>query len=216
MRERRRTASKCVGLVFAAVAVSAQIQAPDSPSAAELRQAEADIPKLVNVLALRPGMTVADVGAGFGAMVTVLSRTLGPSSRIYATDIGERQLAVLRRDRTESVTVLQGSDRSTNLPDLCCDAIYMRDVYHHFTHPEDIDKSLFAALKPGGRLAVIDFRPAAGSGLPDGVNPNRGGHGVPPAIVQEETTTAGFTFERLIEHWPDENGGYFLVLLRKE
>jgi len=55
---------------------------------------------------------------------------------------------VLRRDRTENVTVIEGGDHSTNLPGACCDAIYMRDVYRHFTHPEDMNRSLRAALKP--------------------------------------------------------------------
>src|SRR4051812_13159969 len=186
-----------------------------APSPAEVRQAETDVPKLIEVLELRPGMSVADVGAGAGAMVTVLARTLGPTSRIYATDVGERQLEILRRDRAEILTVIEGGERSTNLPDACCDAIYMRDVYPHFTSPEDMNRSLRAALKPGGRLAVIDFDARPGSPLPDGVNPNRGGHGIPPRIVQEEVTAAGLTFDRVITKWPDEKGEYFLVVFRK-
>jgi ubiquinone/menaquinone biosynthesis C-methylase UbiE len=186
-----------------------------APSAAEIRQAEADVPKLIDVLELGPGMTVADIGAGFGSMAAVLARTLGPTSRVYVTDVGERQLESLRRDRAENVTVLEGGDRSANLPDGCCDAIYMRDVYHHFTHPEEIDRSLLTALKPGGRLAIIDFEARPASPLPEGVNPNRGGHGIPPRIVQEEVTSAGFVFARLAAKWPDEKGEFFLVLFRK-
>jgi ubiquinone/menaquinone biosynthesis C-methylase UbiE len=198
-------------------AVSLPAQSPPryAASAAELRQAETDVPRLIEVLELRSGMSVADIGAGAGAMVTVLARTLGASSRIYATDVGERQLQMLRRDRAENVTVLEGGERSTNLPDACCDAIYMRDVYHHFTHPEDINRSLAAALKPGGRLAIIDFEARVGSPLPDGVNANRGGHGIPPRIVQDEITAAGLTFDRLLAKWPDEQGAYFLVLFRR-
>jgi ubiquinone/menaquinone biosynthesis C-methylase UbiE len=198
-------------------AVSLPAQSPPryAASAAELRQAETDVPRLIEVLELRSGMSVADIGAGAGATVTVLARTLGASSRIYATDVGERQLQMLRRDRAENVTVLEGGERSTNLPDACCDAIYMRDVYHHFTHPEDINRSLAAALKPGGRLAIIDFEARVGSPLPDGVNANRGGHGIPPRIVQDEITAAGLTFDRLLAKWPDEQGAYFLVLFRR-
>ena len=91
----------------------------------------------------------------------------------------------------------------------------MRYVYHHFTHPEDINRSLRAALKPGGRLAIIDFEARPRSPLPDGVNPNRGGHGIPPRILQQEVTSAGLTFDRLILKWPDEKGEYFLTLFRK-
>jgi len=186
-----------------------------APSPAELRQAETDVPKLIDVLELRPGMSVADIGAGFGAMAAVLARNLGPTSRVYVTDVGDRQLEVLRRDRSENVAVIEGGDRSANLSDACCDAIYMRDVYNHFTHPEEIDRSLRAALKPGGRLAIIDFEARPGSPLADGVNPNRGGHGIPPSIVQEEVTAAGFAFDRLLPKWPDEKGEYFLLLFRK-
>jgi ubiquinone/menaquinone biosynthesis C-methylase UbiE len=205
-----------IALLVVVCAVTAAAQSPPryAPSAAELRQAEIEVPKLIDVLELQPGMSVADIGAGFGAMVTVLARTLGPTSRIYATDVAERQLEVLRRDRVESVTVVEGGERSANLPEACCDAIYMRDVYHHFTHPDDVNRSLRGALKPGGRLAIIDFEARAGSPLPDGVNPNRLGHGIPPRIVQEEVARAGLTFDRLISKWPDQQGNYFLVLFR--
>jgi ubiquinone/menaquinone biosynthesis C-methylase UbiE len=160
-------------------------------------------------------MSVADLGAGFGAMVTILARTLGPTSHVFATDVAERQLEVLRRDRAENVTVIEGGERSTNLPEACCDAIYMRDVYHHFTHPEDMNRSLRAALKSGGRLAIIDFEARPRSPLPDGVNPNRGGHGIPPRVLQEEVTAAGLMFDHMIPKWPDEKGEYFLVLFHR-
>ena len=57
--------------------------------------------------------------------------------------------------------MLEGAAAATNLPPACCDAIFMRDVYHHITEPEAFNKSLAASLKPGGRLAVIDFPPDA-------------------------------------------------------
>ena len=190
-----------------------------SASPAEIKQAEHDIPKLIDVLGLKPGMAVADVGAGFGAMMTVLAKQLGPSSQVYATDVAAPQLAALReaiaREHLENVIVLEGAERSTSLPAACCDAIYIRDVYHHFTQPADINRNLFAALKAGGRLAVIDFEPRPGSPVPDGVAANRGGHGIPPQIVVDEATQAGFSVERTLPRWPEDEGGYFLVLLRK-
>lgn len=213
----KRTIVSIVTLCFA-LTVAAVAQRP-SASPAEIKQAEHDIPKLIDLLGLKPGMAVADVGAGFGAMMTVLAKQLGPNSRIYATDVAAPQLAALReaiaREHLENVIVLEGSDRSTNLPAACCDAIYIRDVYHHFTQPADINRSLFAALKAGGRLAVIDFEPRPGSPVPDGVAANRGGHGIPPQIVADEATQAGFAVDRTIPRWPEDEGGYFLVLLRK-
>jgi hypothetical protein len=70
-------------------------------------------------------------------------------------------------------------------------------------------------LKPGGRLAIVDFAPRKGSKVPDGVNPNRGGHGVTAAIVEQEVRAAGLTFDRAIANWPPGSTNFFLVLFRK-
>jgi hypothetical protein len=67
----------------------------------------------------------------------------------------------------------------------------------------------------GGRLAVIDFEPAPGSKLPNGVPANRGGHGIRANILIEEVTMAGFTHDRTISRWPQPDGDYFLVLFGK-
>jgi len=186
----------------------------------QLKSAEIEVPRLVELLDLKPGMTVGDVGAGFGAWTMRFSRFVGPSGRVYATDLGEPQLAALRstveRERLTNVTVLQGTSNATNLPQGCCDAILIRDAYHHFTQPDDMARSVAASLKPGGRLAVIDFPPRPNSDVPVGVPANRGGHGVPPAIVEREvgaflthvTTTAGWSPEI-------QPASLFLALFRK-
>lgn len=78
-----------------------------------------------------------------------------------------------------------------------------------------MNRSLFDSLKRGGRLAIIDFEPEPGSRRPDGVPINRGGHGITPRAVEEEITSAGFIFDRMILRWPSPEGGYFLMLFRK-
>ena len=188
------------------VCVPTRAQQPDSRQLAQERaQAEADVPKLVDVLSVKPGMTIADVGAGGGAVTIVLGKWIG-DGHVFATDIGERQRQTIRdyaaKEGLTNVTVIEGAAASTNLPDGCCDAIFMRDVYHHITAVAPFNKSLLASLKPGGRLAIIDFLPRPGSALPQGVPANRGGHGVSPAIVIEELTAAGFTHVRTIDKWP--------------
>jgi SAM-dependent methyltransferase len=112
--------------------------------------------------------------------------------------------------------VLEGATGTTNLPALCCDAILIRDAYHHLTQPEDIVRSLAAALRPGGRLAVIDFPPRPSSEVPSGVPANRGGHGVPPEVVQREVGAA-LTYVRTIQNWAPESSpaSLYLVLFRK-
>lgn len=186
----------------------------------QLKAAAAEMPELVKVLELKPGLSVADVGAGFGAWTVQFAKAVGPSGRVYATDIGAPQLDALReyvkREALNNVTVIEGAVNSANLPVGCCDAILVRDAYHHFTAPNDMVKSLAAALKPGGRLAIVDFPPRAKSQLPDGVPENRGGHGVPPEVVQREAG-AVLTYVRTIENWApgSQPASLFLVLFRK-
>jgi SAM-dependent methyltransferase len=139
---------------------------------------------------------------------------------LYATDITPHALDALRAEVTErkltNVTVIEGGTASTNLPDACCDAIFLRDVYHHIGSVEAFNRSLRTSLKPDGRLAIIDFAPEAGSELPKGVPTNRGGHGIRPELVIEELAKAGFTHVRTIPVWPPEGkGGLFLVLFRR-
>jgi predicted methyltransferase len=116
------------------------------------------------------------------------------------------------------VTVVEAGQSSTNLPDACCDAIFMRDVYHHFTHPAELVRSLFAALKPGGRLAIIDFEPRRGSSRPDGVPEDRAGHGIRPEAIVAEVAATGLSLNATITDWPDAKPAdqrMFLVLFGK-
>jgi predicted methyltransferase len=186
----------------------------------QLKSAALEVPRLAELLELKPGMTIADVGAGFGAWTMQFARQVGSSGRVYATDVGAAQLAALKdivqRERLINVTVVEGAPKSTNLPAGCCDAIIIRDAYHHLTEPADIVRSFAASLKPGGRLAVIDFPPRPNTEVPAGVPANRGGHGVPPEVVQREVAAA-LTHVSTTPHWsPDSQpASLFLVLFRK-
>jgi len=206
------TLSISVGLLSA--------QQPDARQIAQERaQAELDAPKLVEVLELEPGMTVADIGTGGGAMTVVLGKWIG-TGHVFATDITERALRITReyaaKEGLTNVTVIEGAEAATNLPDTCCDAIFLRNVYHHITAVEAFNKSLVASLKPGGRLAIIDFEDRKGSPsqIPKGVPANRGGHGIPPGIVVEELKAAGLAHVGTTENWPPKEPT-FLVLFKK-
>ena len=191
-------------------------QPPDARQIAQERKsAEQDAPKLVEVLELKPGMTVADVGSGGGAMAVVLGHWIG-SGRVLATDVTESALRATReyvnKEGLTNVTVIEGAAAATNLPPACCEAIFLRNVYHHITEIDAFNESLFDSLKPGGRLAIIDFVPRKGSPLPEGVPANREGHGIPPAVVIEEIKKAGLTYLRTIEKF---DGVAFLTLFTK-
>ena len=196
-------------------------QEPDARQIAqERRAAELELPKLTEVLGLKPGLTVADIGSGGGAMTVVLGRWIRPG-HVFATDVTEHALRLTREyAQTEgltNVTVLEGSASATNLPAECCEALFLRNVYHHITAVEPFNKSLYASLKPGGRLAIIDFVPEKGSDLPADVPANRGGHGIPSAVVVEEQVAAGFTHVRTIDAWPpgSKQATVFLTLFQK-
>jgi protein-L-isoaspartate O-methyltransferase len=213
---RRQHLLQIVVVLFAAAAVHAR--QPDAAQIAqERRQAELDAPTLVEVLQLKPGMTVADVGAGFGAMTVVLGHWIG-SGRVFATDISEQALRQTREyvktERLTNVTVIEGAEAATNLPDACCDAIFLRNVYHHITAVNAFNRSLVASLRRGGRLAIIDFEDRSGGQIPRGVPANRSGHGVPPGIVVDELRAAGLTHVRTVDKWPPGEPT-FLALFRK-
>jgi len=214
-------APRCLACAVAAVALVASIAAQQTRlTDAQVKAAETEVPELVKLLELKPGMTVADVGAGFGAWSIRLAKFVGPSGRVYAIDIAEPQLAALRdyakREGLANVTVIEGAANTTNLPALCCDAILIRDAYHHLTEPEAVIKSVAAALKPGGRFAVIDFPPRANSQVPSGVLANRGGHGVPPQVVASEVGMV-LTHVQTIPDWAPNSqpASLYLVLFRK-
>lgn len=99
-------------------------------------------------------LVVADIGAGKGAWSVDLARRVGSTGRVYATEIDPVLLRDIERAvvaaGAPSVTVVEGSATDTNLPMQCCDAILLRLVYHHFTDPHAMDRSMFAALHPGG------------------------------------------------------------------
>jgi len=212
------------GLTLAAALVAsppARAQGQQGLSPGMVSSAAAEVPDLVKRLDLRPGMTMADIGAGFGAWTVAFAKHLGPGGRVYATEMGERQLAFLReysaKEGLTNVTVLTAGERATGLPDACCDAILVRDAYHHFTQPVDLVRSIAAALKPGGQLAIVDFPPRPNSRIPEGVPANRVGHGVPMDVVISEVTANGFTIVSQQPKWSPSSqpADLFLLVFKK-
>jgi ubiquinone/menaquinone biosynthesis C-methylase UbiE len=168
----------------------------------------ADADRLASILRIRPGMVVADVGAGSGWMTVMMGELVGPKGHVFATEIDPRALgkirSAVRAARLSNVTVLQATASDTGLSANCCDAIILRRVYHHLTDPTDTDRGLLQALRSGGQLAVLDFRPSILTGLwtPKGLPPNREGHGIGPMTVTNELERAGFAYVSMDDPWP--------------
>ena len=117
----------------------------------------------------------------------------------------------------DNVTTLESSATKTGLPPGCCDGVFLRRVYHHLTEPAAVAADLFRAVRPGGRLAIIDFEPnrwlslvSPIEGVPEGQN----GHGAQPGAVVAELTAAGFVLEARHDDWG--SGNYCLVFIRPE
>lgn len=156
------------------------------------------MPRLEEALALKPGMVVADVGAGKGQLTRALAGTVGPGGRVFATEIDPDRLeglrAMLAEAKLANVTIVEAKPRDSGLPAGCCDAIVLRRVYHHVTDPAETNASLLRALRPGGLLAVIDFPPPFFIG--------RGSLGVAAQSVVDEVTASGFEMLQLRRDWP--------------
>ena len=162
-----------------------------------------DMARLVPILDLRAGQTVADIGAGGGELTVRLAKQVGPDGRVYATEMSSDRMDRIRRraedDGVKNVTVLEAHATRTNLPENCCDAIVIRNVYHHFDDPAAMNKSLFVSLKPGGHLAIIDFSPNRGRATAASAaeRDQDASHGVDADTVVKEVTAAGFERQAL-------------------
>jgi ubiquinone/menaquinone biosynthesis C-methylase UbiE len=157
----------------------------------------ADLDRLAAALELRPGSVVAEMGAGDGALTIAVAGVVGSGGRVFSNELNPTLLAALgpaaREAGLENVTPIPGRTDGTNLPDACCDAIFMRDVYHHFTEPAAMNASLLRSLRPGGRLAVLDFGPPPGGESDDPAGRARDGHhGVTAPTIERELKAAGF------------------------
>jgi SAM-dependent methyltransferase len=168
-----------------------------------------EMPRLRHELALKPGMSVADVGAGRGEVTVALASEVGPSGQVFSTDIDTYALVQIRARVSaaalQNVTVVQAHARDTGLPTSCCDAVVLRRVYHHLSDPAATNLDLLRALRPGGVLAIIDFPPMFSwlwPWSPKGTPGNRTGHGVAAGLAAAEVTAGGFTLVKVIEDWP--------------
>ena len=186
-----------------------------------LRSASADaadeMKRLSALMEWKPGTVVADIGAGDGRYAFAAAQLIGNSGKVFATEIDQEKLASLRSEVTKrhlaNVIILESKEADTNLPAECCDAIFLRRVYHHLTKPAEFDAALLRSLKPGGRLAIIDFPARSGLDPVEGVPANRGGHGIPQKVVIDELTSAGLQLVKAVNDWPADD--YCVLFVKK-
>jgi protein-L-isoaspartate O-methyltransferase len=126
------------------------------------REKEEDPAKLLKALEIKPGMVVADVGAGSGYHSFRMAPLVGEKGKILAVDIQKQMIAMLnariKKDSLTNVTPVLSTDKDPKLPAGEVDLIMMVDVYHEFDHPYEMTQKMVESLKPGGRMVFVEFR----------------------------------------------------------
>ncbi|QDU94086.1 class I SAM-dependent methyltransferase [Lignipirellula cremea] len=117
--------------------------------------------EVVAALRLKPGMAVADVGAGTGLFTRMFSPLLGEKGKVYAVDISEEFVAhverIAKEQKQNNIVGVVCKPDSVVLPPASVDLVFICDTYHHFEFPHKTMRSIHRALKPGGKVVLIDF-----------------------------------------------------------
>jgi predicted methyltransferase len=168
----------------------ARIVAP-SWTGEETRDDAGEFARVAELLSIRRGMRVADIGAGSGYYVARLAPLVGPEGRVYANDIVPRYLAALRdrvtRERMGNVSVIEGTPGDPKLPAAAVQVALMIHMYHEIEDPFGLLARLVPAMAPGGVLGILDMEFPTGQ------------HGTPPPLLKCELAAAGWTFVALHE-----------------
>jgi len=149
------------------------------------------------------GATVADIGAGTGYFTVRLAARVGPGGRVYANDLQPEMLrmlgARLQRERISNVTLVQGSVDDPKLPAGSVDLVLMVDVYHELSEPQKMLRAIRAALKPSGRLVLLEYRKE------DPAVPIKEEHKMTVAEAKLEVEDEGFRLSNVDERLPRQH-----------
>ena len=121
---------------------------------------------ILAALELKPGMNVADIGAGTGFYTLMFARQVAPGGKVYAVDISDEFVRNIERLASEqqlnNILGVVNHAKSVALPDTSIDLAFICDTYHHFEYPLTTMRSLHQAMRPGGTVIIIDFRKIEG------------------------------------------------------
>lgn len=170
----------------------------DRPDRDEREQPE----RVLDALAITPGMTVADVGAGTGYFTVRLAQRVGKTGYVYATEISPEMLrlvdARVTRERLPNVQLKLATATDAKLPARCCDLVLLVDVYHELADPPSVMAGIRRALKETGRLVLVEYR-GEDAGL--AIKPD---HKMTLAKIRSELEPMGFAFVDSLEFLPDQ------------
>ena len=167
------------------------------------REEEEQPDRALSEIGIAKGSTVADIGAGSGAIAWRLAERVGPTGKVYANDIQPRMLELLRQNMTQrkiaNVETVLGAVDDPNLPPSSVDLELMIDVYHEFSHPQEMLRHLRESLKPGGRMVLLEYRGE------DPSIPILPQHKMTIGMVKAEVEPEGFHLDKTIETLPRQH-----------
>jgi len=163
------------------------------------RDQEENTTQLLKNLAVQPGTVIADIGAGSGYHSTLLSKMVG-NGKVYAVDVEPEMIAYLneriKREGKKNIIPVLSTEKAVSLPANSMDMMLLVDVYHEFSFPYEMARSMLDALKPGGKLVLVEFR------AEDWNVPIKAIHKMSQQQAVKEFKAAGFSFEKNISNLP--------------
>jgi ubiquinone/menaquinone biosynthesis C-methylase UbiE len=167
------------------------------------REREEQPTRALQIMQIAPGMTVADIGAGSGYFTERLARLVGPTGRVFATDIQPGMIDLLKRrlsaQTIQNVSVILSEPSNPMLPAGTIDLALMVDVYHELGDPQTVLKHIRTALKPDGRLVLVEYKGE------DPTIPILPSHKMTVAQAKIELEAEGFTLATAISSLPRQH-----------
>ncbi len=177
-------------------------QSQNNPDSWEQRHNAYQPPEQVmDSIGVKPGMVIAEIGAGRGRYVVHMARRIGATGKIYANDIDKKALDYLefrcQRDSIPNVIAVLGKVTDPQLPKETMDLVYMINTYHHLDKPVELMKSIIPCLKPNGKLAIIEHDPVK--------VPDFGSEATAKDVLIEQAKQAGFELVKLMTFLKRDN-----------
>ena len=165
----------------------------------EEREQEENTTQLLKNLAVQPGQVIADIGAGSGYHSTLLSKMVG-NGKVYAVDVEPEMIAYLKdrikREGKKNILPVLGTEKNVALPANSVDQMLLVDVYHEFSFPYEMGTSMYNALKPNGKIVLVEFR------MEDDAVPIKTIHKMSESQAIKEMKKAGFRLEKNYTNLP--------------
>ncbi len=202
---------------FACLISTTPLLAQDRSAQERDREQWQNVDVILAEMGVRPGATVADIGAGDGFFTSRLARSVGGNGRVFAVDIDDAVMTRLRKrlqeDGVDNVTIVKGSIDDPKLPDATLDAALIVNAYHEMEQHQSILAALRRALKPDGRLVIVEPVTPSRRGRPRADEAKN--HEIDPEYVLRDARAAGFAVVALKDPFTRRDGDIeWLMTLR--